>query len=81
MRVIARIALLVSTVATAALVSGCASTRSEIVLRCPQIQEYTAADQDAAGTELDSIPAPCVLCRMMDDYGELRARCRAMGAK
>jgi len=59
-------------------VSGCASTRSEIVLRCPQIQEYTAADQDAAGTELDSIPAPCVLCRMMDDYGELRARCRAV---
>lgn len=62
----------------AALASGCGTTRSEIVVRCPAMPVYSDAQMDQAAVEYEALDGAGVLRRMIDDYGELRARCRAI---
>ncbi|MGE0736756.1 MAG: hypothetical protein AB7P50_18590 [Alphaproteobacteria bacterium] len=49
--------------------------------RCPQIVEYAKQLQEAAGDEYAALRTKgeaANLRRLVDDYGELRAQCRAL---
>ena len=45
---------------------------------CPALVPYSAEVQTAAAVELRALPPGAVLARMVEDYGDLRARVRAM---
>ena len=45
---------------------------------CPALIPYTPQVQAAAAAELRALPPGAVLGRMVEDYGDLRARIRAM---
>lgn len=62
--------------ATAALLAGCATAPSSGPF-CPELVPYSHAAQRAAAAELDALPPSAMLRRMIDDYGDLRARIRA----
>lgn len=74
--------------AIALLASACARVPSEALV-APTIPNYAAEVQARAAEELDRLGPPCPRDRitpgcsavrlMMDDYGELRARIRAVG--
>lgn len=78
MPVLARMKPLAAIAVTAALVTACAGVTSEFRTRCPSIAEYSAARQKQADDELGRLPPDSALAEMMDDYGELRKRCRAV---
>ncbi len=59
-----------------ALSAGCATAISEPV--CLAVVPYSRADQARAADELAALPADAVLRRFVEDYGELRARVRAV---
>lgn len=46
-------------------------------LSCPALAPYNSSLQNSAVMELNSLPKDSVLARMIDDYGDLRARIRA----
>ena len=52
------------------LMSGCAT----VAFKCPPLVEYTAEEQAEAA---DQIPDG-IIRRMVADYGQLRAECRAL---
>jgi hypothetical protein len=59
----------------AGLVVGCATGGSSGA--CPALVPYGAATQQRILAELDRLPAEAVLPRLIEDYGNLRARIRA----
>lgn len=61
------------------LIAACATVVSKTPLPvCPQIVEYSAADQAKAADELQRLPAGGVVrARFMPDYGRMRAEVRA----
>lgn len=67
--------------AMAVLASGCGTTRSEVVLTCPKLPVYTDAQMQRAADEYDRLDSAGIIRLMIDDYGEVRARCRAVGRK
>jgi hypothetical protein len=82
MRAIVRTALLASIVATAGLLQGCGTVRSSVVYACPGgIAAYSTDRQKQAADELGRLPPDSALAEMIDDYGELRKRCRAVEKK
>lgn len=54
---------------------GACSGGSQFV--CPALVPYSPAVQNAAAVELNSLPRESVIAKMIDDYGDLRARIRA----
>lgn len=46
-------------------------------LVCPSIVPYSPSIQQGAAAELKALPSNSIVARMIDDYGELRARIRA----
>jgi hypothetical protein len=57
-------------------ISGCATAGSEPV--CPQLIEYSKADQAKAADELQALPADSIVrAKFMPDYGRMRAEVRA----
>ena len=56
------------------LLTACTATP---VALCPAVVPYDTATQAAASAELKAIPEPCVLCHMMADYAQERAKLRA----
>ena len=65
-------------VALAALVSGCATGGSDVrPAMCGWVVPYAPALQAQAAAELDALPPGAALARLVEDYGELRARIRA----
>ena len=61
------------------MLSGCGNNAARLPLPvCPQIVEYSAADQAKAADELQRLPAGGVVrARFMPDYGRMRAEVRA----
>ena len=57
-----------------ALLSACAQAGSEPA--CLALVPYSHAAQMQAAEELAALPTGAVLARMIDDYGDLRARIR-----
>jgi hypothetical protein len=59
--------------------AACATVPSKVPLPvCPQIVEYSAADQAKVADELQRLPAGGVVrSRFMPDYGRMRAEVRA----
>ena len=57
-----------------ALLGACTPTGSEPV--CFALVPYSHAVQVQAAEDLAALPAGSVLARMIDDYGDLRARIR-----
>ena len=57
-----------------ALLSACAPVGSEPV--CLALVPYDSQTQHRAAQELAALPDRSVLARMIDDYGDLRARIR-----
>ena len=57
-----------------ALLGACAPAGSEPA--CLALVPYSRAMQVQAAEQLAALPAGSVLVRMIDDYGELRARIR-----
>jgi len=78
--------LLLSAIAVPALLSACAAEDSSAFLP-PPLVDYPAAFQARAAEELEALPPACPLhapgddcsglARLIEDYGELRARVRA----
>ncbi len=58
-----------------ALLAGCATAVSEPY--CPTLAPYPPPLQARAADELDRLPPDAALRRLIEDYGELRARLRA----
>lgn len=68
------------------LLSGCAGGSSSGSIARPQLVDYPAAFQERAAEELEELGPGCplhavgegcsTLARMIEDYGELRARVR-----
>jgi len=54
--------------------AGCGHNTS---LVCPSIVPYSPSVQKEAATELKALPSNSIVARMIEDYGELRARIRA----
>lgn len=73
MRTLLALALLMMSIA------ACATAPSRVPLPvCPQIVEYSPADQAKAADELQRLPAGGVVrARFMPDYGRMRAEVRA----
>lgn len=46
-------------------------------LACPALAPYSPAVQNMAAVELNSLPRESVIAKMIEDYGDLRARIRA----
>ena len=46
-------------------------------LSCPALAPYSPAVQNMAAVELNSLPRESVIAKMIEDYGDLRARIRA----
>jgi len=46
-------------------------------LVCPSIIPYSPSIQQGAAVELKTLPSNSIVARMIEDYGELRARIRA----
>ena len=61
-------------IALMALLGACAPAGSEPV--CFALVPYSGAVQVQAAEELAALPDGSVLARMIDDYGDLRARIR-----
>ena len=61
-------------IALTALLGACAPVGSEPV--CFALVPYSRSAQVQAAEELAALPAGTVLVRMIDDYGDLRARIR-----
>ena len=61
-------------IALMALLSACAPAGSEPA--CLALVPYDAQSQRQAAAELTALPNGSVLARMIDDYGDLRARIR-----
>ena len=78
MPALARMKPLAAIAVTAALLTACAGANFEVRTRCPSIAEYSAARQTQALNELKGLPPDSALAEMIDDYGELRKRCRAV---
>jgi hypothetical protein len=62
-------------IAATVLLAGCATAGSDGPL-CPALVPYSPAMQQRAADELAALPRGSVLARMIEDYGELRARIR-----
>jgi hypothetical protein len=62
-------------IAATVLLAGCATAGSDGPL-CPALVPYPAHVQIQAADELAALPPDSVLARLIDDYGELRARIR-----
>lgn len=45
---------------------------------CPKLAIYDAYQQKKALDELERLPADSMLAVMIEEYGDLRARCRAL---
>lgn len=65
----------------AGLASACTTVRSEVSLTCPPLPVYSDAQMKQAADEYDRLDAASMARRFIDDYGEMRARCRAIGNK
>ena len=61
-------------IALMVLLTACAPVGSEPV--CFTLVPYDTRSQHQAAGELAALPAGSVLARMIDDYGDLRARIR-----
>jgi hypothetical protein len=62
-------------IAATVLLAGCATAGSDGPL-CPVLVPYPAEVQLRAADELAALPPDSVLARLIEDYGELRARIR-----
>ena len=62
-------------IAATVLLAGFATAGSDGPL-CPALVPYPAEVQQRAADELGALPPDSVLARLIDDYGELRARIR-----
>ncbi len=78
MLALARMKPLAAIAVTAALLTACGTARTEFRTRCPSLAEYTAERQKQAANELLMLPPDSALAEFIDDYGELRKRCRAV---
>lgn len=63
-------------IAATALLTGCATAVSDGPV-CPALAQYPPEVQRQAATEINALPPDAALVRMIEDYGELRARLRA----
>lgn len=64
--------------AAAGLLTGCATGASDVrPSMCGWVVEYPPAMQARAADELGALPVGSALARLLEDYGELRARIRA----
>lgn len=75
---------LASIAAAGLLLAGCGTVRSEVSLTCPPLQEYTPTKQARAAEQYERLRAEGhshELLDLVDDYGEVRARCRAIGKR
>lgn len=66
---------LLSIAALAVLVTACATAVSDRPY-CPALERYTPEFQARAGEALDRLAVDDPLRRLVEDYGELRARLR-----
>lgn len=57
--------------------SACAMGGSDTRAPCPPVVEYSAADQSRAEVEVEALPEPAVIVRMLSDYSVLRDQVRA----
>lgn len=57
---------------------GASQRTTTYVPRCPALKSYTAEQQRSAAAEIRAMPAGAVVPVMINDYGTLRSRCRAM---
>jgi hypothetical protein len=62
-------------IAATVLLAGCAAAGSDGPL-CPALVPYPPEVQMRAADELAALPPDSVLARLVEDYGELRARIR-----
>lgn len=75
-----------SAIAVMVLLNGCIEATSSGTSTRPSLTEYPRAFQAQAAAELAALPLPCplhaprescsVVARLVEDYGELRARLR-----
>lgn len=65
----------------AGLLGACAGTNTSVVLTCPAMPVYSDAQMQQAADEYERLDGAGVIRLMIDDYGEVRARCRAMGRR
>jgi len=64
--------------ATAALLGGCATGGSDVrPAMCGWVVAYAPALQAQAAAELAALEPASAIARLVEDYGELRARIRA----
>jgi len=70
-----------SLVATAVLSTSCNHTPNAVILQCPELQQYTEAEQKAALAELMASEGHNANVRtLLNDYHRLRNACRALAA-
>lgn len=50
-------------------------------MACPPLPVYSDAQMKQGADEYDRLDAAGMARRFIDDYGELRARCRAIGKR
>ncbi len=63
-------------IALTVLLAGCAAAGSDGPF-CPALVPYPPELQQRAADEVAALPPNSVLARLIEDYGELRARIRA----
>jgi len=80
MRTSVRIRLALTIAATVGLVSGCATEGTRPA--CPALVAYPAEMQRRVADEMDAaVKVGAAWPRLIEDYGDLRARCRAIAAR
>lgn len=57
--------------------NACAMAGSDTRAPCPPVVEYSAADQDRAAEEVETLPEGAIIFTMLGDYGVLRDQARA----
>ena len=57
--------------------TGGATGASDTSAHCPPVVEYSVADQIRAAVEVEVLPEPAVIARMLSDYSVLRDQVRA----
>ena len=67
-------------IAATVLLAGCATAGSDGPV-CPALVPYPADVQQRAADELATLPLDSALARLIEDYGELRARIRGACGK
>lgn len=64
-------------------IAGCSDeeVRVAVVTRCPALKQYSPEFQRRVAREVRALAAGSGVAQLVADYGTLRARCRAYGAR